>query len=81
MLANGNLISGSDTIAITNVTWTASGAPFVAGTMDAVTAQDAATFSSGSGQYTGTYSYLLANSWAYVPGAYTQTVVYTLTAP
>ena len=49
--------------------------------MNAATAQNAATFSTGSGQYAGTYSYFLANSWTYVPGAYTQTVVYTLTAP
>ena len=81
VLSNGNLISGGDTIAITNVTWTASGAPFIAGTMNAVTAQDAATLSAGSGQYTGTYSYFLANSWSYAIGSYTQTVVYTLTAP
>ena len=81
VLANGDLVSGGDTIAITNVTWTASGAPFIAGTMNMSTAQAAATFSTGSGQYAGTYSYVLANSWSYAVGAYTQTAVYTLTAP
>ena len=77
VLANGDLISGGDSIAITNVTWTASGAPFIAGTMNSVTAQDAATLSAGSGQYAGTYSYFLANSWTYATGAYTQTATYT----
>jgi len=81
VLANGDLISGADSIAITNVTWTASGAPFIAGTMNSVTAQDAATLSAGSGQSAGTYSYFLANSWTYAAGAYTQTATYTLTAP
>jgi hypothetical protein len=35
----------------------------------------------GSGQQNGTFSYFLANSWNYAAGNYTQTVVYTLTAP
>ena len=81
VLANGDLISGADSIAIANVTWTASGAPFIAGTMNSITAQGAATLSAGSGQYAGTYSYFLANSWTYAVGAYTQTATYTLTAP
>jgi hypothetical protein len=82
VLANGDLTSGGDTIAISNVTWTASGAPFIAGTMNRTTAQDAATWSAAqSGTWTGTYSYFLANSWAYAVGSYTQTVTYTLTAP
>lgn len=78
--ANGDLDSGTDTIAITNVTWTAAGDPgFVAGTMDTV-AQSAGSWT-GSGNRSGTFSYALANSWDYMPGSYSQTVVYTLTAP
>jgi hypothetical protein len=83
VLANGDLVSGGNTIGINNVTWTASGAPFIAGTMNRTTAQSAATFAAGGGTYSGTYTYSLANSWAYVPSgtAYTQTATYTLTAP
>lgn len=81
VLAAGNLISGGDSIAISNVTWTASAAPFIAGTMNNATAQDAASFSAGSGQYTGTYTYSLANSWSYAAGSYTTSATYTLTAP
>jgi hypothetical protein len=77
--ANGDLDSGTDTIDITNVTWTATGAGFVAGTMD--TAAQSAGSWTGSGRFDGTFSYQLANSWSYNAGSYSQTVVYTLTAP
>lgn len=81
VLAGGPLTSGGDTIPISNVTWTAGGAPFIAGTMNAVTAQSAATLPNGSGGYTGTFSYFLANSWAYNIGSYTASATYTVTAP
>ncbi len=81
VLAGGPLTSGADTIGISNVTWTAAAAPFIGGTMNSVTAQSAATFATGSGNYGSTFSYFLANSWAYNVGAYTATVTYTLTAP
>ena len=78
--ANGNLGSGiDDTIAISNVTWTAFGSGFVAGTMG--TSPVAAGSWTGSGNRSGSFSYFLANRWAYPKGDYTQTVVYTLTAP
>jgi hypothetical protein len=81
VLANGDLASGAQTIAISNVTWTASGAPFIGGTMNKTTAQSAASFSQGSGSYAGSYAYSLVNSWSYDTGSYTQTATYTLTAP
>jgi hypothetical protein len=77
--ANGDLDSGTDTIDITNVTWTATGAGFVAGTMN--TAAQSAGSWTGSGRFDGTFSYQLANDWSYNAGSYSQTVVYTLTAP
>lgn len=77
--ANGDLESGTDTIDISNVTWTATGAGFVGGTMG-TTAQAAGSWT-GPGRYDGTFSYQLANSWDYAAGSYSQTVVYTLTAP
>jgi len=79
-LAAGDLISGSDTILIGNVTWTASGAGFQAGTMNRSTAQTAASWT-GSGNRSGSFSYFLANSWSYATGTYTASSTYTLTAP
>jgi hypothetical protein len=76
-----DLTSGSDTIPISAVSWTASGAPFIAGTLNKASAQSAATFGNGSGTYNGTYSFVLANNWTYNTGSYTATVTYTLTAP
>jgi hypothetical protein len=80
VVTGGDLTSGSDTILIGNVTWTVTGAGFVAGTMNKTTAQSAGSWT-GSGSRAGTFSYNLANSWAYATGAYTATATYTLTAP
>jgi hypothetical protein len=80
VVANGDLVSGSSTIAIGNVTWTATGSGFRAGTMSRTTPQTAGRWR-GSGNRTGTFSYFLKNSWSYATGNYTQTVTYTLTAP
>jgi hypothetical protein len=79
-LAADDLKSGSDTILIGNVTWTASGAGFIAGTMNKATAQTAASWT-GSGNRSGSFSYFLANSWSYATGTYTASSTYTLTAP
>lgn len=79
-LANGDLVSGTDLIDISNVTWTASGGGYGAGTMNAAVAQSAGSWA-GSGSRSGTFDFFLANSWAYAVGNYTQDVVYTLTAP
>jgi hypothetical protein len=80
VIANGDLISGSNTIPISNVTWTANPSGFRAGTMSKTTPQTAGSWT-GSGNRTGTFSYFLKNSWSYTTGNYTQTVTYTLTAP
>jgi hypothetical protein len=80
VLAGGDLISGSDTIGINNVSWTASGSGFAAGTMNKTTPQSAGSWS-GSGTRTGTFTYAMANSWSYASGSYTASVTYTLTAP
>jgi len=79
-IAGGALISGTDTIAISNVTWTAGGNGFVGGTMSSTLAQSAGSWT-GSGNNSSTFSYSLANSWSYAIGSYSQTVTYTLTAP
>jgi len=80
LLAADDLKSGGDAIAISNVTWTASGAGFVAGTMNKATAQSVASWTN-SGSRSGTQTYALANSWNYPTGTYAATATYTLTAP
>jgi hypothetical protein len=82
--ASGDLTSGTATIPISSVTWTASPTPpFQNGTMSAAVAQ---TLASGSGNVTsnsafGTVVFSLANSWSYNIGTYTASFVFTLSAP
>ena len=83
VLATGDLISGSATVDITNVTWVATPAPpFQNGTMSKTVAQRLA---SGTGAVNptrlGQLTFRLANSWNYTAGLYTQTIVFTLSAP
>lgn len=80
VVSNQDLKSGGDTIGIGNLTWTATGTGFAAGTMDKTTAQTVGTWA-GSGSHSGAVTLKLANSWAYNAGAYTATLTYTLTAP
>jgi hypothetical protein len=80
VLASSDLQSGLDTIAVSNMAWTATGAGFVAGTMNKTTAQAVGSWAS-SGLWSGTQSYAVANSWNYSTGTYTTTLTYTLTAP
>jgi len=80
VITNGDLISGSDIIAIGKVTWTKTGAGFVSGTMNKTTPQFAGSWS-GSGSRSGTFTYKLANSWKYATGSYTATATYALTSP
>lgn len=83
VLAGGDLISGGQTIDISNVTWVASPAPpFQNGSLSKTVAQ---TLASGTGNVaiaqTGSVTFRLANLWTYSAGTYTQTVVFTLSAP
>jgi hypothetical protein len=80
VLAQGNLVSGSSTIPISNVRWTATGAGFAPGTLSNSTAVRAGSWT-GPGTRSGTFSYTMANSWNYPRGEYRATVIYTLTAP
>jgi hypothetical protein len=79
-LADGDLISGGDVIAITNVSWTSTGAGYIDGTMDSGVDQSVGSWT-GPGNFAGTFDYFLDNSWDYATGAYSQTVVYTLATP
>jgi hypothetical protein len=84
VLAGGDLISGPSRVDISNVTWVATPAPpFQNGTLSKTVAQRIA---SGTGNVpnpntTGLITFRLANSWTYSTGTYTQTVVFTLSAP
>jgi hypothetical protein len=79
--AAGPLSNGTDTIPISNVTWTAAGdAGFVGGTMSSAAPVTAGSWT-GSGNRSGTFSYFLANSWDYALGSYTVSSTYTLTIP
>jgi hypothetical protein len=83
VLAAGDLISGAATIDISNITWVATPAPpFQNGTLSKTVAQ---TLASGTGNVaagqTGSITFRLANSWTYIAGTYTQTIVFTLSAP
>lgn len=83
VLANGDLIAGSATVDISNVTWVATPAPpFQNGVLSKTVAQRLA---SGTGSTNparqGQVTFRLANSWTYDAGLYTQTIVFTLTTP
>jgi hypothetical protein len=81
--ANGDLLSGTSSIDAANVTWTGSPSPpFQSGTLSKVASQ---TMASGTGNVnpaiSGSVIFRLANSWTYSAGFYSQTVVFTLSAP
>jgi len=79
--ADGALTNAaSDTIAINQLTWTASGTGFAAGTMSSGAAQTLGSFA-GGGNATGNQTYQLVNSWNYRTGTYSAIITYTLTAP
>jgi hypothetical protein len=78
--AADDLRSGTDVILIPNVTWTASGAGYVPGTMSNSTAQTVGSWTN-SGNRVGTLSFVMLNSWNYPTGSYSAAATYTLTAP
>lgn len=77
--AAGDLTSGSNTISVSAITWTSTGAGFVGGTMN--TAPQAVGSWNGPGERIGSLSFALANSWLYATGTYSTSITYTLTAP
>ena len=83
VLANGDLVSGSSTIPVTNVTWNATPAPpFQNGTLSRTTAQRMAGGTANENPaVNGSVTFRLANSWTYIAGTYTQTLVFTLSSP
>ncbi len=80
VLASDDLRSGVRTILASNITWTASGAGFVAGTLNRTTAQSVGSWI-GSGVRSGSQSLLFRNLWTHPTGTYTLTMTYTLSSP
>lgn len=81
VLADGELVSGSDTIPVNTLAWTASGLGFTAtGNNNFTTAQTLGSWTN-SGNHTGSQTLSLPNLWSYKTGTYTVTLNYTLTAP
>ena len=83
LLAGGDLTSGSASIPISLVTWTATPAPpFQNGAMSGTVAQ---TVASGAGNVqsprTGNVVFSLENRWTHNPGIYTASIAFTLVAP
>jgi hypothetical protein len=78
--AQTGLVSGSSSIPAGNITWTATPAPFVNGTLST----NAQTLAQGSGNAfptkSGYLTFSLKNLWTYAAGTYSHTVVFTLSA-
>lgn len=83
VLAGGDLIAGPVSIDISNVSWTAAPTPpFQAGTLSKTVEQTVASgFGNVNPTQTGTVVLRLVNSWTYSVGVYTQSIVFTLSAP
>ncbi len=80
IVADGDLVSGPETIPIQNVVWQAAGQGFKGGTLSKSSIQNAGSWT-GSGVREGVFRYYLNNSWNYQKGEYQVTVTYTLIVP
>jgi hypothetical protein len=80
VIANGDLVSGADTIPIANIRWTATGAAYVSGTLSKNQGQTVATGTRAPSGASGTISFLLNNSWDHPVGVYSQTLTFTVVA-
>ena len=81
LVASGDLRSGVDVLAASNITWTATGAGFVAsGTVSATVPAQLASWT-GSGLRSGAQQLFFRNLWTHPTGIYTTSIIYTLSAP
>ena len=80
IIADGDLVSGTDAIPVQNVIWQASGQGFLSGTLSKSNVQTAGSWR-GSGIREGVFRYYLKNSSNYQNGEYQVTITYTLTTP
>jgi hypothetical protein len=80
VLASGDLVSGSNTIPISNVSWTGKPLPLIDGKLGRTTPQVVAS-GSGNVNLNGTLQFYFKNSWNYLVGNYSQVIIYTLSVP
>ena len=78
--AADDLRSGVNVIPASNITWTATGTGFVAGTLSKQSPVTLATWT-GSGVRSGSQQLYLRNLWTHPTGTYTVSLLYTLSAP
>ena len=78
VISAGDLMSGSDSIAIDRVSWTASGDGFVPGALSKTDPQPVGQWFDRRVDANGTLWFQLENSWDYATGTYSQTAIYTL---
>jgi hypothetical protein len=78
--AADDLRSGINVIPASNITWTATGAGFVAGTLSTLSPVTVAAWT-GSGVRTGNQQLYFRNLWTHPTGTYTLSLLYTLSAP
>jgi hypothetical protein len=83
VVASGDLVSGASSIAVSAVSWVATPSPpFQNGTLSSSIAQ---TVAGGAGSVPrptiGSIIFRLTNSWTYDAGIYTQSLIFTLSAP
>lgn len=78
--AADDLRSGVNIIPASNITWTATGTGFVAGTLSKVAPVTVAAWS-GSGVHSGSQQLYFRNLWTHPTGTYTVSLLYTLSAP
>lgn len=83
VLSSGDLLAGGSSVDISNVSWVATPSPpFRSGALSKTVAQVVA---SGNGNVnptaSGSLTFRMTNSWTYSTGTYTQTLVFTLSAP
>lgn len=77
--ADGDMVSGADSIPVGNITWTAP-APLVNGTLSTID-QTLATGRGNLSQRTGYVTFNLQNLWTYKTGTYSNTIIFTMAVP
>ena len=78
--ADGDFVSGTDTIPDDTLSWTTTGTGFRSGTANKNAAKMLGSWR-GSGVFTGSQTYTFQDSWTYSAGVYGLTMTYTLSAP
>lgn len=87
VVSNGDLVSTGSTIPIANISWTAvkntgdNQVFYYGGNMTKTSPGTLVVSGKGNDTTTGTLTFYIQNLWTYYAGNYSQTVVFTMTAP